>query len=287
MAEIIGVAASVAQLLEVAFRLIARTKKAYDRQSNLIGVLHRHSAEIESVKTIVEIILDEDVLQTALVALELENMGAVTKTLVQYLRDLNPGSKSQVRQIAHQLMHGTKEEEKLAGIMADFSRTKFNLSLRVQLANVGLTQVVHDTIIANVEVVNRIDRLLGEITGQAHGLKLASLIKDGQPKGRNLVAISKFELASTGWEGMEEFDTDITFDNEGMDRIIAGNTAQDSAVQLLGPVGRDMWEDIRVRIEDNKASGHAAQFVYPTDFATFKYLLDHQERMAVIESQNR
>ncbi|CZT06718.1 uncharacterized protein RAG0_12384 [Rhynchosporium agropyri] len=228
----------------------------------------------------VEIIREEDALQTALVALELENIEGVTRMLVQYLRDLNPGSKGHMRQIAHHFIHGTKEEEKLAVIMSDFSRTKFNLSLRVQLANVGLTQMVQNTVIANVEVVNRIDRRLGEVAGGTYGLKLACLVKDGQPNGPNLVTINKFDIASMGLEGMEEFDNEITFDNEGFDRIIAGNTAKDSAIQLLGPIGKDLWEDMRVRIENNRASGFAAQFAYPTDFATFKCLLDHQERMA-------
>jgi hypothetical protein len=45
-----------------------------------------------------------------------------------------------------------------------------------------------------------------------------------------------------------------------------------------------LWEDVRVSIEHNTASGHATQIVYPTDFATFKYLLDHQEKMAAMET---
>jgi len=69
---------------------------------------------------------------------------------------------------------------------------------------------------------------------------------------------------------------------ESMDRIIVGNLARDSAAQLLGPVGLDLWDKIRVRVENNTATGYATQVAYPTDFTTFKYLLDHQERMAAL-----
>lgn len=97
--------------------------------------------------------------------------------------------------------------------------------------------------------------------------------------------LSKAEIACLGREIIGETSSDITLDDETIDRIIVGNTARDSAVQLLGPVGKDLWEDVRVRIENNTASDHAAQFAYPTDFATFKYLLDHQERMAALETR--
>jgi hypothetical protein len=102
------------------------------------------------------------------------------------------------------------------------------------------------------------------------------------PADDNLVPLSKAEIACLG---REITGSDNVFDNETIDRIIVGNTARDSAVQLLGPVGKDLWEDVRVRIENNTASGHAAQFAYPTDFVTFKYLLDHQERMAALETR--
>ena len=53
------------------------------------------------------------------------------------------------------LVHGTKDEETLADIMRDLDRAKADLSLRVQLANVGLTRMVHDTVLANFKVINR------------------------------------------------------------------------------------------------------------------------------------
>jgi hypothetical protein len=105
------------------------------------------------------------------------------------------------------------------------------------------------------------------------------------PADDNLVPLSKAEIAFLGRDIAGETGSDTALEDGTINRIIVGNTARDSAVQLLGPVGKDLWEDVRVRIENNTASGHAAQFAYPTDFATFKYLLDHQERMAALETR--
>jgi hypothetical protein len=182
-AEVLGVASSVAQLLEAAIRLVKRVRSAYERHHNLTAALDKHALEIETINLLVRTIDDEDALQTAVVNSELTKLHAVGVKLVRCLRELDPGNKGMVRQLAHQLVHGTKDEETLADIMKNLDRAKANLSLQVQLANVGLTRMVHDTVLANVEVINRIDRLLTVVFGESHGLKLAGLLKDNIPQG--------------------------------------------------------------------------------------------------------
>jgi hypothetical protein len=182
-ADVLGVASSVAQLLEGAIRLLKRVRKAYERHQHLTEALDKHTLEIENINAIVRTIVDEDALQTAAVSSELTKLHAVGAKLLKCLRELDPGNKGIVRQLAHQLVHGTKEEETLANIMTDLDRVKADLSLRVQLANVGLTRMVHDTVLANVEVINRIDRLLAEVFRESHGLKLAGLLRDTIPQG--------------------------------------------------------------------------------------------------------
>jgi hypothetical protein len=177
-ADVLGVASSVAQLLEGAIRVLKRVRKAYERHQNLAEVLDKHALEIENINAIVRAIVDEDALQTAVVTSELEKLHAIGAKLVNCLEELDPRNKGKVRQLAHQLVHGTKEEETLAYIMRSLDRAKADLILRVQLANVGLTRMVHDTVLANVEVISRIDRLLAEVFRESHGLKLAGLLKD-------------------------------------------------------------------------------------------------------------
>jgi hypothetical protein len=157
-------------------------RKAYERQQNLTEALDKHALEIENLNAIVGAIVNENALQTAAVSSELTKLHDVGAKLVKCLGELDPRNKGIVRQLAHQLVHGTKEEETLADIMTDLDRAKANLSLRVQLANVGLTRMVHDTVVVNVEVIDRIDRLLAAVFRESHGLKLASLVKEAIPQ---------------------------------------------------------------------------------------------------------
>jgi hypothetical protein len=182
-AEILGAAAAVAGLLDAAIRLIRQVQKAYERQQNLAEFLDKHALEIENINAIVRLVADENALQTAAVAVELTNLHIVGVKLLKCLKELDAGDKGKARQLAHQIMHGTKQEETLADVLTDLDRAKANLSLRVHLANVGLTRLVRDTVFANVEVVNRIDHLLTEVFGGGHGLKLADLLKGAAPQG--------------------------------------------------------------------------------------------------------
>lgn len=163
--------------------MLGRLRKAYERHHSLVAVLDKHALEIESVSALVCTINDEDALQTAVVISELTRVHAIGTRLAECLGELDPGNKGKVRQLAHQLVHGTRDEETLADIMKDLDRAKANLGLLVQLANVGISRVIHDTMLANVEVIHRIDRLLSVVLGEGHGLKLAGLLKDRASQG--------------------------------------------------------------------------------------------------------
>jgi hypothetical protein len=97
------------------------------------------------------------------------------------------------------------------------------------------------------------------------------------------MALSKIGVAALGYDAIgSDFDSStsiVAFDDKAADRIIIGNTTQDSAIQLLGPVGKDLWEDVRVRVENNSAYGRAIQIASPIDPDTFEYLLQHQEKI--------
>lgn len=155
-------------------------------------MLDEHAREIESINLIVRTIVDEDALQTAAVASELNRLYAVGEKLVRCLKELDAGDKGKARRLAHQLVHGTNDEQTLADIMAELDRTKASLSLRVQLANVGLTRMVRDTLFVNVEVVNRIDHLLAGLSDENHGLRLTGLLNEAMSQGPCNGALSYF-----------------------------------------------------------------------------------------------
>jgi len=175
--DILGAAAAAAGLLEGAIRLLSRLRNAYDRQKNMTEVLEQYELQINSINDVASAIIDEDALQTALVARELVKIQTLADKLVKFLKRLDPKGKGIARQLAHQLVHGTKDEETLADIMTELDREKASLVLSVQLANVGLTRVLRDTVQVNTTVVDRIDQLLTKILGEGQGLKMVGLLK--------------------------------------------------------------------------------------------------------------
>lgn len=83
---------------------------------------------------------------------------------------------SQMRQIAHQLIKGSKEQQKLDEMKSALLVAKSDLSLYVQVAHVGLTRVASEAFV-NAILVERIDHLLQMRLGEGKGLQIAALIK--------------------------------------------------------------------------------------------------------------
>lgn len=185
----------MAGLLECVLRLVKRIRKAYERQQNLIEVLDKHALAVQSIQDVVQAVFDEDALQTATVASELAKLEIIGKKLMRCLREQYPTDRGKLRQFTHQFMHGAKDEDLLADIMTDLDRAQATLSLRVQLANVGLTRMSNNTILANAEAINRIDRRLNEILGDGRDLKLSSLLEEANPEGSCLMILSIMGLA--------------------------------------------------------------------------------------------
>jgi hypothetical protein len=189
-AEVLGAASAASGLLETSIRIVGRVRKANERQKELIRVLDNHDLELKNIKTIIQIVEDEDALQTAAVAAELVKLREIEKKLVECLKTLDPGGKGPIRKLAHQLVHGSKDEKTLADIMDELAHAKSDLSVRIQVANVGLTRTVEDTIVANAAAIDRIDQLLVPVFGEGRGLKIAQLLKDRSPQGLSYYPIS-------------------------------------------------------------------------------------------------
>lgn len=122
-------------------------------------------------------------MRTAGVASELVELEAIGARLVACLQNLEPGNKGPMRQVTHQLLHGSKDEQTLTDIMDELTRAKTNLSLRLKVANVGLTRTVENTIVANTAVVERINNLLEQVFGEGRGLKIAEMLRSRPPRG--------------------------------------------------------------------------------------------------------
>lgn len=183
---VLGTASAVGGLLEIAIRIVGRLRKAAERLQDLSAVLDKHMIELASLKSMIQTVEDEDDLQTAHVRLELDKIRDIGEALVLCLRGIEKigKNKSSVRQFAHQLIHGSREEQKLKSLMDDLKRGKFDLFFRIQVASVGVIRIVGDAVFANAQIIQRIDRYLVDLFGEGQGLKIALLLKDGLPEGK-------------------------------------------------------------------------------------------------------
>lgn len=97
--EVVGVLASVVQLLDQTTGLLGRIRKAYHRQKALPDIFAQHESELNSLKSIICVIDEEETLQTAEVNLELSRLKDVeeklfnsSQTCVQSLRPRSSNS---------------------------------------------------------------------------------------------------------------------------------------------------------------------------------------------------
>jgi hypothetical protein len=173
------------QLLEQAFRILGRLRKAHHRQKALLDVLTRHESELCSVKSIIGIIDDEKDLQTASVAAEMTRLKEVQSKLVKLLEELDPKPKGTVQQFARQLTKGSSDEGRLFAIMNELGQVKAMLLLRIQVANVGVMRNVEKRLVANTIVIERVDQFLREEVDGCEGLRIARLLKGRAPSSRS------------------------------------------------------------------------------------------------------
>jgi len=264
MAEL-GVAASVLGLLETAISIVGRLRKAREQYKELASVLDSLRQELENAKAIIQVVRDEDSLQTAAVTAQLVDMERLTNGLANFLSLLDPGSKGTWRKFFHQLTAGSKDEKALTTKIDELGRAKVSLIVRIQVAGVGLLHNVGKDVVVNTAVVNRVDNHLRQILGEGNGLKVAKLIENRPPRDDGTVPVSDADMTALGLKGPKTT------------RIIENNLTNFQALQINGPVGEDIWKSIsHLEVRNNKAGLNSAQVNYPVSRSIFFTLLaDH------------
>ncbi|KAL9119463.1 MAG: hypothetical protein Q9187_003984 [Circinaria calcarea] len=276
--EIIGAASAASALLETAISIIKRVRKAHEQQKNLAKVLRSHYDELISTRKTIQIVEDEDALRTAAVVSELVKLEDVAARLVDCLEKMVPGTKGSMRQLAHQLVQGSRDENALADIMNKLSRANSSLSLHIQVANVGLMRTIRDNFVANAEVVNRIDLVLQQVFGEGRGLKLAELLRYRSARDDGMVPLSDGDIA---WLTDEvafltgDADTASKPAANGLtSRIVIDNSTEEQALQINGPIGeKGWWEVSHLEIRRNKAIGRSIQVNHSMSMDAFERLL--------------
>ncbi|KAI9730889.1 MAG: hypothetical protein M1834_005607 [Cirrosporium novae-zelandiae] len=278
--EVLGAASAALALLESALRIIGHVRKAYRRQKNFTTVLDRHNHELKDIKTIIAVTEHEKALRTEAVTSELIKIKAIGQRLVDHLNTLAPQDKRIMRQFTDQLINGSKNETILANVMDELSRAKSNLSLYIQVANVGLTCTVEGIFIVNAIAVSRIDSLVQQILGQGQGLEIAEFLRDRSFQNDNIVTLTDADMKSfcdrvaaitSDLNASASSSTDANLDTS---RTVLNNSTEGQALQINGAVGEKGWWEVKhLTIKDNKAIEESIQINHGISMDVFNRLL--------------
>ncbi|KAH8645270.1 hypothetical protein IG631_02734 [Alternaria alternata] len=301
LAEVLAVFAAIqatTQLVEQAFRIVDRLRRACSRQKALAEVLTRHRSELESIKAIIGIIDDEEDLQIATVATELVRLQAVQVKLAELLENLDPKMTSKMNQIAHQLTSGSADEKKLGAIMDELVQVKAMLVLRIQVAHVGVIRTIGKEAVVNAEAIRRIDEYLREHVDNCEGLRIAKLLKGRRPSNDGTVPLTLADLKAlsneANGEGEDSGDETLVDDTEVVprdlpvktERIITRNTARNQALQINAAVIEDLWKDVNhLKIHDNVAEDESTQVNYAMNREVFSMLFEQRNRVVAAPRQ--
>ncbi|KAI5379037.1 hypothetical protein J4E82_002023 [Alternaria postmessia] len=300
-AEVFAVLAAIqatTQLVEQAFRIVDRLRKAHSRQKALADVLTRHRSELESIKAIIGIIDDEEDLQIPTVATELVRLQGVQVRLAELLENLDPKMTSKMNQIARQLTSGSADEKKLGDIMDELVQVKTMLVLRIQVAHVGVIRTIGKEAVVNAEAIQRIDEYLREHVHNCEGLKIAKLLKGRRPSNDGTVPLTLADLKAlnneANGEGEDSGDETLVDDSETSprdlpvktERIITRNIARNQALQINAAVIEDLWKDVNhLKIHDNVAEDESTQVNYAMNREVFSMLFEQRNKVVAAPRQ--
>ncbi|TID16400.1 hypothetical protein E6O75_ATG11518 [Venturia nashicola] len=172
--------------------------------------------------------------------------------------------------------------------MEELCQVKSALLSRIQVASVGVMREDGDMVLANADIITRVDTFLREQLGDGKGLKIAGLIKGRRPSsithtlhsanmanslGEGNVSFTLRDLASLDAE-VDDADSedeilvgsDLGTSSTGsrnkkasLTRIIIGNAPKEQAVMIKTPIGKDIWTHIsHLEIKDSRAEGDSS-----------------------------
>ncbi|KAJ4420263.1 hypothetical protein N0V82_004474 [Gnomoniopsis sp. IMI 355080] len=136
--DVFSAVATVISTLDIVIRTMRELYDARERQQNLSKLLQTHEQELENIRQILKVVKLEPVLQLGTMIEDLEQLEDHGRSLRICLREYAK-DRGQVRQYANQFFNGRRTIDDIAAIMADMSRAKANLNMKIQVTHVGLT----------------------------------------------------------------------------------------------------------------------------------------------------
>lgn len=169
---------AVKSLLDENCLILASILKVHERQKSLVDTLSRHKDELRSVKAIVEVIEDEDDLQTPYIDTELIRLREILSRLAKLPAPLNPIPEYQSNHSSRRFSIGSSHERLLNSIMAELGQSKTTILKRMSLVLIFGSPTRFSAV-----RVKSIDKDLRDRVRNFDGLRIAQLIKGRQVAG--------------------------------------------------------------------------------------------------------
>ncbi|KAL2672820.1 hypothetical protein Neosp_013536 [[Neocosmospora] mangrovei] len=258
-------AVSVLALVEAAISTTKSLHGAYRQQKDLPNACKRLEDKLISIRDIVKIVKDEEVLCTPKVIAQLKQLERRGKQVKLLLRSIHPAGKNSARLFLHQLFSGSEDEQKLVEIIGDLEGDKTSLIVAIQVVGVGLRKD-HERDIAFVTTASakRIDKILRERLHLPDGLRIMRVIEDRKSDGKVTLTEEDLESLRACMEPTADGKKPAT------EHLILDNVAKFQATQINAPLGENIWAHVdRLVVENNQADALSTQINYPITLGGF------------------
>ncbi|KAF2963578.1 hypothetical protein GQX73_g9995 [Xylaria multiplex] len=259
-------------------------KRATDKQKEQPALLETYGAEVNETKNIVELVQNQDQLQTAGTIATIQRVEKIGKALKEHLMHIIK-DRSAVENFTHRLAQESADQRELASIMEQLTGAKQNLILQIQVANVGLMKKMNETLAINTELVTKMNNIVRGSLGQEHSLTIANFLAKlkSHPSGPDgSVQLTDAEYAALETEQIRVTDPEMAnASSDVKQRITCKNMSRDQAQRILGPMQEDMWCEMAfTKIEGNVAADKSIQVSSPITMEAFDKLLAMRQNKA-------
>ncbi len=153
----------------------------------MANLVEKHCAELSRTQTMIQLVEAEEALQTPNVRDVVLRLVHVGRNLQAHL-DKMAVKRGRFRGFVSQLTSGQENQEALERILRDLESTKHDLSMHIQLANVGLIRGVDQAVLVSVAAVEAVNGRLQAKLGPAQSLRISRLL-EGRPKNGEVLSV--------------------------------------------------------------------------------------------------
>ena len=167
----------------------------------MLALVEKHCAALSRTRTLIELVETEDALRTPNVRDVVLRLVQVGENLQNQLNKMAV-KRSCVRDFIRQVISGQENEAALERILRDLESTKHDLSVHIQLANVGLTQGVDKTLQVSVAAVESVNRQIQTKLGPTHNLRITKVLENRPQNSETRQLLHSILPQLTGFQAM-------------------------------------------------------------------------------------